>query len=165
MVLSDNLALFLFAVAGWLLTVYFGFFRFKQYVWSRHKVSYDLFTRQNQRRQSIANRLCRLAAVNREGKGIELKRQLAATAYLEQLRESSLLARRGIVTEEQTQHWVDTVVNQLAGMDEVTLLLLRQRNAALTYAFVPLDHFLDEATSTAPNRAALRQAFLNPTAL
>ena len=159
--LSDNLALLLFAVAGWLLTVYFGFFRFKQYVWSRHKVSYDLFTRQNQRRQLLGNRLCRLCAVAKEGRGIDLKRRLAATAYLEQLRESSLLARQGIVTQAQINHWLDTILNQLASLDATTLRVLRQSNAALPYDFVPLDRFLTEAASAAPDRAALLHAFLD----
>jgi hypothetical protein len=143
-------ALLLFGLIGWGLSLYFGFFRFKQFVWTRHKVSYDLFTRQARRRRNLASKLQRLDALPKEGRGIDTRRQLVSVAYLELLAESTFLLRQEVVTAAQGREWMVAILNQLAELAPVSRKRLRHVNEHLPLPYPELQLLLDEANRESP---------------
>jgi hypothetical protein len=162
--LSDfpTAALLLFGLLGWALSLYFGFFRFKQFVWTRHKVSYDLFTRQARRRRNLASKLQRLDAVAKEGRGIEARRRMVAAAYLESLSESTFLLREGVVTRKQGREWVVAILNQLNRMAPATRRRLCELNASLPLPYRALDLLFAEADTTPPRPDRALNELLEP---
>ncbi len=93
------------AVLGWAVSIYFGFFRYRQYVWSRNKVRYDLFYKIDQRRANLAAKLRLFADLKKEGKPRIIRARSLFRRYLELL---------GQIDFHQDQETFDlTILNHL----------------------------------------------------
>ncbi|MEM7575344.1 MAG: hypothetical protein AAF433_20725 [Bacteroidota bacterium] len=109
----DNLPLIIFASIGWLLSLYFGFFRFKQYQWSKRKVQVDLFARLNQNGRSLYWKLRTLNSISSRNDKLRIRQQGVLEKYLDHLAEKQLLLQRGMVNEEMGRYWLRGLLNEL----------------------------------------------------
>lgn len=109
----DNLPLIIFASIGWLLSLYFGFFRFKQYQWSKRKVQVDLFARLNQNGRSLYWKLRTLNSISSRNDKLRIRQQGVLEKYLDHLAEKQLLLQGGMVNEEMGRYWLRGVLNEL----------------------------------------------------
>jgi len=82
---TTNQYLILLAGLGWLLSLYFGFFRYRQFVWSRNKVRYDLLLKVDQRRAELASKLLLLTSLESDGKRAEARIASLARRYFQLL--------------------------------------------------------------------------------
>lgn len=107
----------IFAVLGWLLTLYFGFYRYRQYVWSRRKVQYDLFTRINQRSDRIFLSLNVMLSLPRKGPKGQAKFAGLCLKYLEGIQEKMLLASDTQLPRKLAVFWLRGILRELAQLD------------------------------------------------
>ena len=98
---------------GWLLTLYFGFYRFKQYQWAKRKVQYDLFTRTNQGSYHLFLRATTLSGIKNKDAKIQAKRHGVLIKYVEHMSEKIFLMRGGMVPQEIGIFWINGMINEL----------------------------------------------------
>lgn len=112
----DNLALIIFASIGWLLSLYFGFFRFKQYQWSKRKVQGDLFARLNHNGRMLYWKLRTLGKIQTRNHKLGTRHQAVLEKYLDHLAEKRLLLRQGMVAEEMGHYWLRSLLDELKAL-------------------------------------------------
>ncbi|MEL6276725.1 MAG: hypothetical protein AAFU03_16625 [Bacteroidota bacterium] len=115
---TSEILLLLFATLGWVLTIYFGFFRFKHYQWAKKKVQYDLFTRINQKSDQLFIRTTTLSSIKGKNQKISAKRNGVLSKYLETIGEKLLLLRNEMIPSEVAQFWLKGIVNELCILRE-----------------------------------------------
>lgn len=151
-----NNFLLVFAILGWGLTIYFGFFRYRQYVWSRKKVQYDLFTRINQRSDRLYLSLSVLLVLPRKGDKGKAKFAALKHKYLEGIFEKIVLIRGAKLPEELALFWtkgIQTELSVLSDQDENFTASLRQQSEKFGWETAALELFLT-APQTRPNQDA-----------
>ncbi|PHI19700.1 hypothetical protein CEQ90_11670 [Lewinellaceae bacterium SD302] len=116
------------AVLGWSLTLYFGFYRYRQYVWSRRKVQYDLFTRINQRSDRLFLSLNIMLALPRKGAKGQAKFAGLRHKYLEGIREKTILLASTQLPEELAVFWLRGILAELDQLDQRDDQFLRKLN-------------------------------------
>ncbi|MEM6395843.1 MAG: hypothetical protein AAF741_05815 [Bacteroidota bacterium] len=109
----DNISLLIFGLLGWGLSLYFGFFRFRQYQWTRRKVEGDLFARLNQNGRSLYWKLRSLAPIKE--KNAKLKNRYAAVLekYLDHWAEKRLLLQSGTISNNMGEFWLRIWLDEL----------------------------------------------------
>ncbi|MEM9836549.1 MAG: hypothetical protein AAF828_08610 [Bacteroidota bacterium] len=105
--------LFIFALLGWGLTLYFGFFRYRQYQWTRRKVQYDLFTKINQRSDQLFLKVTTLSVIRDQNEKVTAKHQGVLHKYLEGWCEKILLIRSEMVPQDVALFWLNGMVREL----------------------------------------------------
>ncbi len=118
-----------FGALGWLLTLYFGFFRFKHYLWARRKVQYDLFTKINQNNNNLFLKVTTLTSIKDKNKKISAKRYGVLIKYVENCSEKIFLIRGNLVSKEIALFWVNGMIDELkilAQQDEETFTELEE---------------------------------------
>ena len=129
----ENLPLIIFASIGWLLSLYFGFFRFKQYQWSKRKVQGDLFARLNQNGRSLYWKLRTLGMIRSRNEKLRIRHQGVLEKYLDHQAEKQLLLSQGMVNEEMGRYWLRSLLDELRNLQMQNDLL---REQLLEYSLV-----------------------------
>ena len=144
----SELYIIVFGSIGWLLTIYFGFYRFRQYQWAKRKVQYDLFTKINQSSYSLFLRATTLSGIKNKNGKIQAKRHGVLIKYVENINEKVFLMRGQMVSPEIGSFWINGILNELrvlAQQDESFLSELRgilDREVIVNY---PLSSLLETA--------------------
>jgi hypothetical protein len=102
---TQNIYLLLLAALGWLLSLYFGFFRFRQFVWSRNKVRYDLLIKVDQRRANLAAKIILLLELKKEDRRTEVGLNSLLRRYFELLLQVDFLREQEAVDASILRHW------------------------------------------------------------
>ena len=102
----QTLYLIILAILGWGLTVYFGFFRLRQYQWTRLKVESDLFLKLNQRGGQLFLKLSNLSILSQKNDRLNVKYLTVKQAYIQLWREKIFLFNRGVVPKEVYTFWI-----------------------------------------------------------
>lgn len=144
--------LIILALLGWGLSLYFGFFRYRQFQWTRKKVQYDLFTRINQRSDQLFLRVTALATLQQKNAKLKAKFRGVLHKYLEGWQEKIMMIQADTVNEKMARFWVDGMLNELTLLGEQQQELIHQLNETVN----------EEAISMAVIRAHLNLA-ANPT--
>ena len=111
--MSSELYIIVLGSVGWLLTVYFGFYRFRQYQWARHKVQYDLFTKINQRSDTLFLRVTTLSGIKNRNEKLRARRHGVLVKYTEHLNEKVFLMQQRIVSPKIGTFWIQSMLNEL----------------------------------------------------
>lgn len=101
---TTNQYLILLAGLGWLLSLYFGFFRYRQFVWSRNKVRYDLLLKVDQRRAELSSKLLLLIYLKGDGKRVEARIASLARRYFQLLLQIDYYESTDGMDEGMLQH-------------------------------------------------------------
>ena len=109
----SELYIIVFGSIGWLLTIYFGFYRFRQYQWAKRKVQYDLFTKINQSSYSLFLRATTLSGIQNKNGKIRAKRHGVLIKYVENMNEKVFLMRGRMVSPEIGAFWINGMLNEL----------------------------------------------------
>lgn len=117
----DNTSLLIFGLIGWGLSLYFGFFRFRQYQWTRKKVEGDLFARLNQNGRSLYWKLRALTPIKEKNAKLENRHAAVLEKYLDHWAEKRLLLQSGTISERMGKFWLRI------WLDELRQLLLADR--------------------------------------
>lgn len=113
MLASHNIYFVLLGALGWALTLYFGFFRFKHYVWAKRKVQFDLFTKINQNNHNLFLKVMTLTSIKNANAKVSAKRQGVLIKYLENFHEKIFLMKSQLVSKEIGQFWINGMINEL----------------------------------------------------
>lgn len=114
----DPTFLLVLAALGWGLSIYFGFFRLRQYQWTRRKVELDLFTRLNRRGEQLFLRVTTLTSIKGKNPKIAAKRRGVLIKYLEGIEEKLLLIRDRAISPDLAGHWLRALQRELAVLYE-----------------------------------------------
>ncbi len=106
-------AFLIFATIGSLLTIYFGFFRYKHFMWAKRKVQYDLFTKLNQRSDQAFIRISSFRTIRHKNEKIASKRRAILQYYLQIIKEKLFYMEQHLVSKEMAFYWLDVCINQL----------------------------------------------------
>ena len=105
----------LFGVIGWSLSIYFGFFRFKQYQWTRKKLIFDLFARINQNNSALFIKVIRLIHVKKSQQPVLLgPRYGVLLKYSDKLHEKLFLIRNNVVNRDIARYWIAEISKEIA---------------------------------------------------
>lgn len=96
---NPNIYLLTFAALGWAVSLYFGFFRYRQYVWSRNKVRYDLLQKIDQRRSDLAAKLLMFCEISTSAKPRKARLRSLLRRYLSVLSQVDFYEREGVFDE------------------------------------------------------------------
>ena len=124
----SELYIIVFGSVGWLLTIYFGFYRFRQYQWAKRKVQYDLFTKINQSSYHLFLRATTLSGIENKNEKVRAKRHGVLIKYVENMNEKVFLMRGRMVSPEIGSFWINGMINELrvlAQQDECFLAELQ----------------------------------------
>ncbi|MEM8585113.1 MAG: hypothetical protein AAGF87_12625 [Bacteroidota bacterium] len=114
----DNLSLLVFALFGWALSLYFGFFRYRQYQWTRRKVEGDLFARLNQNGRSLYWKLRALCTIKGRNDKLRQRHEAVLEKYLDHWAEKHLLLCHGHVSEAMGKYWLRLWLDELNALKE-----------------------------------------------
>lgn len=110
---TTNYYLIILAGIGWLLSLYFGFFRYRQFVWSRNKVRFDLLLKVDQRRAELSAKMLLLAGLKPDGKRVGARIQSLLRRYFETLLQIEFFHSEGAIDEAIIDHLNRGVRNDL----------------------------------------------------
>jgi len=96
---NPNIYLLIFAGLGWAVSLYFGFFRYRQYVWSRNKVRYDLMQKIDQRRSDLAAKLLMFCEISTAAKPRKARLRSLLRRYWSLLMQINFYEREGVFDE------------------------------------------------------------------
>ncbi|MEM9261197.1 MAG: hypothetical protein AAGA62_16275, partial [Bacteroidota bacterium] len=85
--------------------MYFGFFRYRQFVWSRNKVRYDLLLKIDQRRANLAAKLLVLLELEKKDRRNTARIRGLLRRYLELLRQIDFLRDQEIIDAPIQEHF------------------------------------------------------------
>lgn len=148
--MTDNYLLLL-AVLGWALTIYFGFYRYRQYVWTRRKTQYDLFTRINQRSDRLFLNLAVLLALPRKGAKGQAKFTALTQKYLESIEEKIILIKDTQLPEKLAVFWLKGILNELDQLRKTDPQFLQTLTASAQEIPINLLLEIDPQTTPAPD--------------
>lgn len=101
---NPNIYLLVFAALGWAVSLYFGFFRYRQYIWSRNKVRYDLMQKIDQRRSDLAAKLLMFCEISTAAKPRKARLRSLLRRYLSLLQQVNFYEREGVFDEAILEH-------------------------------------------------------------
>lgn len=101
---NPNLFLLVLAALGWAVSLYFGFFRYRQYVWSRNKVRYDLMQRIDQRRADLASKLLMFLEISTSAKPRKARINALLNRYFSLLQQINFYQKEGVFDEPILNH-------------------------------------------------------------
>jgi len=96
---NPNAYLLILAALGWAVSLYFGFFRYRQYVWSRNKVRYDLMQKIDQRRSNLATKLMMFCEISTAAKPRKARLRSLLRRYFSLLQQISFYHKEGVFDE------------------------------------------------------------------
>ncbi len=103
---TAELYLVIFGTIGWLMTLYFGFFRYRHYAWAKKKVQFDLFTRVNQSNNNLFLKTTTLLSVKDKNNKTQAKSSGVLTKYFDHIVEKVFLIRAKVVDQKIAAHWI-----------------------------------------------------------
>ena len=106
---SPNFYLLILAALGWSVSLYFGFFRYRQYVWSRNKVRYDLLQKIDQRRADLASKLLMLLEISTSAKPRKPRIKALFRSYFSLLQQVNFYQSEGVFDEAILYHLRETI--------------------------------------------------------
>ena len=101
---TPNVYLLILAALGWAVSLYFGFFRYRQYVWSRNKVRYDLLQKIDQRRSDLAAKLLMFCTISTTAKPRKARLRALLRRYFSLLQQIDFYENRGVFDEAIIDH-------------------------------------------------------------
>ncbi|MEL7159219.1 MAG: hypothetical protein AAFN92_00565 [Bacteroidota bacterium] len=110
---TPNTYLILLAALGWLLSLYFGFFRYRQFIWSRHKVRTDLLLKLDRQRASLAAKVLVVANLGKGGNRNRARLDGLQRRYADLLRQMDFAFSDKLVDDKIFAHWNRGVSNDL----------------------------------------------------
>jgi hypothetical protein len=110
---NPNTYLLIFAALGWAVSLYFGFFRYRQYVWSRNKVRYDLMQKIDQRRVDLAAKLLMLCEISTPAKPRKPRLRSLLRRYFSLLQQISFYQNEGVFDPVILGHLRAVITNDL----------------------------------------------------
>lgn len=110
---NPNIYLLVFAALGWAVSLYFGFFRYRQYVWSRNKVRYDLMQKIDQRRSDLAAKLLMFCEISTAAKPRKARLRSMLRRYFSLLQQINFYQNEGVFDAVILGHLREAVVNDL----------------------------------------------------
>jgi len=133
---NPNIYLLILAALGWAVSLYFGFFRYRQYVWSRNKVRYDLMQKIDQRRSDLAAKLLMFCEIRTDARPRKARLRALLRRYFSLLRQINFYQCEGIFDEAILQYLRATILTDLGGVlgqdDELNDLMKEWLEAAAT---------------------------------
>ncbi|WP_273447121.1 hypothetical protein [Neolewinella agarilytica] len=137
LIATTNQYLIILAGLGWLLSLYFGFFRYRQFVWSRNKVRYDLLLKVDQRRAELASKILLLTSLGADGKRAEARVASLTRRYFQLLLQIDYYQSTDGMDEGMLEHLRQLVRQDLTEISvlQPTLLELFQTWATTQAAF------------------------------
>lgn len=118
--------LIILALLGWGLSLYFGFFRYRQFQWTRLKVQHDLFTRINQRSDQLFLRVTALATLQQKNAKLKAKFRGVLHKYLEGWQEKIMMINANTVNQRMADFWINGMLNELTLLSEQQPALISQ---------------------------------------
>ncbi|MEO0733169.1 MAG: hypothetical protein AAFZ52_10060 [Bacteroidota bacterium] len=106
---TPNTYLILLAALGWLLSLYFGFFRYRQFVWTRNKVRTDLLLKLDRQRATLAAKVLVVASVGKGGNRNRARLDGFQRRYADLLRQMAFAFADELVDDKIFTHWYDGV--------------------------------------------------------
>lgn len=110
---NPNTYLLTLAALGWVVSLYFGFFRYRQYIWSRNKVRYDLMHKIDQQRGDIAAKLLMFCEINTTDELPQAKRRFLLRRYLSLLQQVNFYEHEGVFDKAILGHFRDAAIKDL----------------------------------------------------
>jgi hypothetical protein len=110
---NPNIYLLLLAALGWVVSLYFGFFRYRQYVWSRNKVRYDLLQKIDQRRADLATKLLMFLEISTSAKPRKARVKALFRRYFALLQQVNFYQKEGVFDEAILRHLRETISTDL----------------------------------------------------
>lgn len=96
---NPNLYLLILAALGWAISLYFGFFRYRQYVWSRNKVRYDLLQKIDRQRSDLAAKLLLFCEISTPAKPRKARLRSLLRRYFATLQQISFYQDEDVFDE------------------------------------------------------------------
>ncbi|MEO0788441.1 MAG: hypothetical protein AAFY36_07270 [Bacteroidota bacterium] len=158
----DNLSLLIFALFGWALSIYFGFFRYRQYQWTRRKVEGDLFARLNQNGRGLYWKLRALGPIRERNAKLRHRHAAVLEKYLDHWAEKRLLLRNGHVSEAMGKFWLEVWLDELKQFQLSGNALAEQllQTALVSFKQIPdLQPLLEAATQPHINEQKLDKLY------
>jgi hypothetical protein len=106
---NPNIYLLVLAALGWAVSLYFGFFRYRQYVWSRNKVRFDLMHKLDQRRSDIAAKLMMLCEISTSAKPRKARLRSLLRRYFSLLQQINFYQNEGVFDEAILRQFRKTI--------------------------------------------------------
>ncbi len=144
---SSELFLMILATVGTLFTIYFGYFRYKHFLWARNKVQYDVFVRINQHNTNYFLKVATLVRIRKKNPKLATKGAAVLLKYANQCQEKFLLIQEQAVNKKMALFWIEQMkeewstlaeIDQTA-LDELVLQLSKQTSPELMEWLIPLD--------------------------
>jgi hypothetical protein len=110
---NPNIFLLVFAALGWAVSLYFGFFRYRQYVWSRNKVRYDLLQKIDQRRADLASKLLMFLEISTSAKPRKARITALFRRYFSLLQQIDFYQSEGVFDEAILGHLRETTSSDI----------------------------------------------------
>jgi len=124
---NPNIYLLILAALGWAVSLYFGFFRYRQYVWSRNKVRYDLLQKIDQRRSDLAAKLLMVCEIRTDARPRKARLRALLRRYFSLLRQINFYHCEGIFDEAILKYLRTNTSTDLRGVlgqdDELNALM------------------------------------------
>jgi len=114
--ISPNIYLVVLAALGWAVSLYFGFFRYRQYVWSRNKVRYDLLLKLDQRRSDLAARVLMVGELRTEARPRKARLAALHRRYVSVIQLIDFYRGQGVLDDAILEHLRSAVSADLRHM-------------------------------------------------
>lgn len=115
---TSEIYLLVFGSIGWVLSLYFGFFRFKQYRWTKQKVQADAHSRISKKGQEAFQRLIALNTIKNRGAKAQAKRKAFMLKWLTATHEKMEIIRAGGIPNLLRLSWLRETVHELKMLTE-----------------------------------------------
>ena len=103
----------IFAALGWAISLYFGFFRYRQYVWTRNKVRFDLMQKIDQRRDDLAAKLLMFCEISTAAKPRKARLRSLLRQYFSLLQQINFYQNEGVFDAVILDHLRAAITNDL----------------------------------------------------
>lgn len=110
---NPNIYLLILAALGWAVSLYFGFFRYRQYVWSRNKVRYDLLQKIDQRRSDLSAKLLMFCEISTTDKPRKARLRALIRRYFSLLQQINFYQNGGVFDDAILEYLRGVVITDL----------------------------------------------------
>lgn len=134
MIASESLQITfaLLAAIGTSLTIYFGYFRYKHYVWAKKKVQYDIFVRINQHSTNYFLKVATLLQIRKKNSKLAAKGAAVLTKYAALCQEKFLFIHQQVVSKEMAMYWIQEMQEEWRTLSDIDSMVLQELYEQLT---------------------------------
>lgn len=114
------------ASVGTALTIYFGYFRYKHYIWAKKKVQYDIFVRINQHSTNYFLKVATLLQIRKKNPKLAAKGAAVLIKYTAQCQEKYLFIIQKVVSKEMALYWIQEMREEWQTLANIDAEIVRE---------------------------------------